>query len=114
VATHCPVFLFYEDMLFAYSRRLFNGASETEFSPSAPMTRRMIVTALHRLASEPAAGGANAFSDAESGKYYDDAILRATSEGIISGYGNGLFGPDGNSCASLWRCCSCATRIARV
>jgi hypothetical protein len=87
---------FYEDMMFVYGRGLFKGTSAAEFSPSAPMTRGMIVTVLYRMASEPAVSGANAFSDVANGKYYADAIAWAASVGIIDGYGDGLFGPDDN------------------
>jgi len=38
---------------FAYSRGLFKGTSDTEFSPDATMTRGMFVTVLGRLAGVP-------------------------------------------------------------
>ncbi|MDR1328497.1 MAG: S-layer homology domain-containing protein, partial [Oscillospiraceae bacterium] len=33
-------------------------------------------------------------SDVVSGKYYTEAVAWAEGEGIVDGYGNGLFGPE--------------------
>ncbi|MDR1328324.1 MAG: S-layer homology domain-containing protein, partial [Oscillospiraceae bacterium] len=85
---------FYEDVMFAYSRGLMTGTSARKFSPDAPMARGMIVTVLHRLEAEPAARGATTFSDVADGKYYTGAVAWAEAEGIVDGYGNGLFGPE--------------------
>ncbi|MDR1329105.1 MAG: S-layer homology domain-containing protein, partial [Oscillospiraceae bacterium] len=85
---------FYEDVMFAYRRGLMTGTSARKFSPDAPMARGMIVTVLHRMESEPAARGATTFSDVADGKYYTEAVAWAEAEGIVDGYGNGLFGPE--------------------
>jgi hypothetical protein len=80
--------------MFAYSRGLMTGTSAAKFSPDAPMARGMIGTVLHRMESEPAARGAATFSDVADGKYYTGAVAWAEGEGIVDGYGNGLFGPE--------------------
>jgi hypothetical protein len=85
---------FYEDVMFAYSRGLMTGTSARKFSPDAPMTRGMIVTVSHRMESEPAARRATTFGDVADGKYYTEAVAWAEGEGIVDGYGNGLFGPE--------------------
>mgnify|MGYP004701628365 FL=1 len=77
---------------FCASRELFKGIGEGQFAPNAPMTRAMFATVLHRLAGAPAASGAAGFRDVADGKWYTDAILWGQSTGIITGYGNGLFG----------------------
>ena len=71
---------------------LFTGTSDTTFSPGVPMTRSMLTTVLWRLAGEPAAAAAAAFSDVERGQWYTDAVAWASEEGVVTGYGNGLFG----------------------
>ena len=71
---------------------LMSGTSGTTFSPDTAMTRSMLATVLYRLAGSPAVTGTDAFTDTSDGAWYSDAVLWASQEGIISGYGNGLFG----------------------
>jgi hypothetical protein len=53
----------------------------------------MLVTILWRLEHAPGAAGV-AFTDVPLGQWYTDAVAWASANGIVSGYGNGLFGPD--------------------
>ena len=71
---------------------LMSGTSGTTFSPDTAMTRSMLATVLYRLAGSPAVTGSDTFTDTADGAWYSDAVLWASQEGIISGYGNGLFG----------------------
>ena len=78
---------------FASSHQLFNGTTETSFSPNVTMTRGMLAVVLHNLENNPE-GAANAeFSDVGT-DYYANAVDWAAEEGIISGYGDGNFGPN--------------------
>ena len=85
---------FYDAVRYAVEKELFNGTSETTFAPNADMTRAMLVTVLHRLEGRPAVTGTNSFSDVKSGEWYTDAVIWATANGIVGGYGNDLFGTD--------------------
>ena len=76
---------------FAYSHGLFNGTSETTFTPNAPMTRGMLAVVLHNLADNPKADKTAGFSDV-NGEYFAEAVAWAAEAGIISGYGDGQFG----------------------
>lgn len=80
---------------FVVERGLFNGTSETKFSPDAPMTRAMLVTVLHRLAGSPTVTGGTAFPDVPAGQWYTDAVAWASGRGIVNGTGTG-FAPNGN------------------
>lgn len=71
---------------------LMSGTSTTTFSPDGTMTRAMLATTLYREAGSPAVTGTDAFSDTQAGAWYEDAVLWASQEGVVSGYGNGLFG----------------------
>ena len=71
---------------------LMSGTSTTTFSPDRTMTRAMLATTLYREAGSPAVTGADTFSDTQAGAWYEDAVLWASQEGVVSGYGNGLFG----------------------
>ena len=71
---------------------LMSGTSDAQFSPSGTMTRAMLAQTLYRAAGSPAVSGSDAFTDTQADAWYADAVLWATREGIISGYGGGLFG----------------------
>ena len=83
---------FYEAVEFVCSNGLFNGTNDTLFSPDMPMTRAMLVTVLYRLEGEPVVTGTNSFEDVESGLWYADAVIWASNNSIVAGYGDGLFG----------------------
>lgn len=78
---------------FTAARELFNGTSDTTFSPDATMTRSMLVTVLHRLEDTPAAQNAG-FADVPDGQWYTSAVGWANAKGIVQGTGTG-FMPDG-------------------
>ena len=73
---------------------LMQGVSETRFAPEAAVTRGMIVTVLYRHAGAPAFVGKAGFSDVAEGAWYRDAVEWAAEAGLITGYGDGRFGPD--------------------
>jgi hypothetical protein len=84
---------FYDAVRFVYENGLMVGTGDTAFSPRADTSRGMIVTILYRLEGTPAAG-ANIFSDVAAGMYYTDAVAWAAENKIVSGYGDGKFGPE--------------------
>ena len=74
---------------------LMSGTSAATFAPNDTMTRSMLATTLYRAAGSPSVSGSDAFTDTQEGAWYADAVLWASQEGVISGYGNGLFGTNG-------------------
>ena len=84
---------FYDAVEYVYKNDVMNGTGETTFSPNLPMSRGMVVTALHRLAGEED-GYAAEFSGVAEGQYYSRAVDWASTWGIVEGYGNGKFGPN--------------------
>ena len=71
---------------------LMSGTSATTFAPEGTMTRAMLATTLYRAAGSPAVSGSDSFTDTADGAWYADAVLWASQRGVISGYGNNLFG----------------------
>ena len=71
---------------------IMDGVGDNRFDPEGVFTRAQLATVLYRLAGEPAVRGEDGFTDTEPGKWYSDAVLWASQEGIVGGYGNGLFG----------------------
>lgn len=84
----------FDSIYYVYVNGLFSGTSKTNFTPGGDMTRGMLVTVLHRLEGFPAITSHNIFSDVPGNSWYKDAIIWAYSNNIVSGYGNGKFGPD--------------------
>lgn len=83
-----------ESVQYCLSNGLMNGVSDTSFEPSGTMTRAMLATALYRQTGSPQVTGGDSFSDTDDGQWYSDAICWAEQKGIITGYGNGIFGTD--------------------
>ena len=73
---------------------LMSGTSDTAFDPEGTMTRAMLAQALYRAAGSPAVSGSDSFTDTQKGAWYADAVLWASQQGVVSGYGDGLFGVD--------------------
>ena len=78
---------------YVVSKGLMQGVSADRFAPNAATTRAMIVTILYRLEGEPAVTGANPFDDVKDGQWYTNAVIWANQNGIVKGYGDGVFGP---------------------
>ena len=83
---------YYDAVAFVSANELFTGTGAASFSPDTAMTRAMLVTVLYRLEGEPAVSGANGFMDVASGQWYTNAVIWASENGIVSGYGGSLFG----------------------
>lgn len=71
---------------------LMSGTGNTTFSPDTSTSRAMLAAILYRASGSPAVTEDAGFSDVASDAYYADAANWAAENGIISGYGNGLFG----------------------
>jgi uncharacterized repeat protein (TIGR02543 family) len=83
---------------FVTKRELFLGTGGGTFSPENKMTRAMFATVIGRLYErsygEIGAPDTQAFTDCDYSAYYARYVEWAVANGIIAGYGNGLFGPD--------------------
>ena len=71
---------------------LMSGTSTNTFDPEGTMTRAMLATTLYRAAGTPSVSGSDSFTDTADGAWYADAVLWASQQGVVGGYGNGLFG----------------------
>lgn len=71
---------------------LMAGTSDTTFAPEGTLTRAMLAAILYRMSGTPAVSAPPAFSDAETGAWYSDAVAWAAETGVISGYNSGTFG----------------------
>ena len=86
-----------DNILFATSRGLLYGTSDTTFSPNTGMTRGMFVTALGRLADiNPDSYKTGKFTDVKADAYYAPYANWAAQNGIVEGVTVTTFAPDTN------------------
>ena len=70
-----------------------NGTGNDEFSPNISTTRGMIVIILYRLEGSPEVENST-FTDVANTEYYAKAVAWGEANGIVKGYGEGIFGPN--------------------
>lgn len=86
---------YYNAVMWAVDEHITTGTGATTFSPDKPCSRAQAVTFLWRAAGSPTPKStANPFSDVKAGTYYYNAVLWAVENGITSGMGKGMFGPE--------------------
>lgn len=81
-----------EAIVYCREHGLMNGTSSTTFEPESTLTRAMLATVLYRAANSPAVTGTDSFTDTVEGSWYSNAVLWASQQGLVGGYGGGIFG----------------------
>lgn len=91
-----PENAWYRDAVsYCVEHDLMSGTGEKTFSPDADMSRAMLATVLYHMAGNPQVdAGGQPFPDVAQGSWYFNAASWAKATGVISGYGDGTFGPD--------------------
>ena len=85
----------YDAIIWAYNAGVTLGKTATTFAPNDSITRAEIVTMVYRYSGSPTVSGVPNFTDAASvGEWARDAIIWATSVGVVNGYTDGSFGPN--------------------
>ena len=94
--TDVPEDAWYKEAVdYVYANGLMSGTSATTFAPNMLLSRAMITQVVHNLEDNPVAEQ-GVFTDVAAGAWYADAVDWAAGEEIVSGYGNGKFGPEDN------------------
>ena len=89
--------VWYEDAVgYVYRHDLMTGYSDNLFGPANNLTRAQLCQIVYNMEGQPAATGSSAFTDVADGAWYADAVTWAASQGVVDGYGGGLFGPEDN------------------
>ncbi|QNL45361.1 S-layer homology domain-containing protein [Oscillibacter hominis] len=86
----------YDAVKYAVEKGLFNGTTDTTFSPDATMTRGMLVTVLYRLEGSPAVAASASFSDVAADSYCAKAVAWASANSIVNGFTEDTFAPNSN------------------
>ncbi len=85
---------FYDAVMFVYEKKIMVGTSDTTFSPYGTATRGMMAAIIWRMEGSPKAEYSGTLKDVPKDSYYAEAVKWTMQQGIFSGYGGGLFGPD--------------------
>lgn len=99
---------YHDGVHYCVEHGLMMGTSQTTFAPNTVTTRGMIVTILWRLEGSPIVGASLDYDDVKAEDWYGEAVRWADSVGVVTGYGNGKFGPNDTitreqMAAMLWR-----------
>ena len=84
---------YYNAVKFNYEKGMIKGTTDTTFDPNGDLTRGMLVTILWRMEGNPKVT-TNQFTDVGKDVWYSTAVNWAANNRIVSGYGNGKFGPN--------------------
>lgn len=81
-------------VMYCREHNLMAGIGNNQFAPESNLTRAQLATVLYRIEGAPAVTGTDAFTDTPDGAWYSDAVLWASQQELVNGYGGGLFGPN--------------------
>lgn len=84
---------YYDAAYYMYRQGYMTGLSPTKFGPSAQISRAQFTTILYRMSGSPQIAYSSVFPDVPNGQFYTNAVLWANKVGVVTGYGNGKFGP---------------------
>jgi hypothetical protein len=93
---------------YVIEKQLMTGVGDNQFDPDGTLTRGMLAQILYNQAGKPAVTAENPFSDVGSDQWYYNAVRWAYAQGLVTGYGDGKFGPEDlvtreQLAAILWR-----------
>ena len=99
---------YYEAVRFVNENNIMSGYGDGTFAPDNNLSRAMLAQILYNNEGKPSVTGNSVFSDVLAGAWYANAVNWAAEHGIVTGYGNGAFGPDDNItreqlAVMLWR-----------
>lgn len=85
---------YYEAVRYVRDNNIMQGYSAALFAPLNELSRAQVCQILYNIADVSDVVTENEFDDVRSGMWYTDAISWAAAQNIVSGYGDGTFGPD--------------------
>jgi hypothetical protein len=85
---------YHDGVHYCMEKGLMLGYGHGKFGPSDPLTRGMAVQILYNEAGRPAVSGSSPFDDVSGEKYYAKAVVWASGNGLVNGFGDGTFRPD--------------------
>ena len=87
---------YHEAVDYVLVNGLMSGYGNGVFGPNDHLSRAQLCQILYNKEGRPAVTGSSVFIDITDGAWYADAVTWAAENGIVGGYGGGLFGPEDN------------------
>ena len=88
---------FYKACIWGNENHIVEGYKDGTFGPQIVCAKKHAVTFLWRLAGKPDPVNARSkFSDVKKSDYFYNATIWASEKGILAGYSDGTFKPDGD------------------
>ena len=85
---------YYDAVSYAVDNGFMAGVGEGTFAPDATLTRAQLSQMLYALEGAPEVTGSAGFTDVAGNAWYAKAVNWAAEQKLVSGYGDGTFGPD--------------------
>ena len=85
---------YYNAVRFVNENNLMGGYGNGLFGVNDNLSRVQLAQILYNKEGKPLVSDGNSFSDVDTGAWYTNAVTWAAANGIVSGYGNGMFGPN--------------------
>ena len=85
---------YYEAVRFVSENGLMGGYGGSLFGPNDNLSRGQLAQILYNHTGRPVIRTSSTFTDVDPDVWYSTAVSWAVSEGIVSGYGDGCFGPN--------------------
>ncbi len=89
-----PTEWYHDGVHYCLDESIMHGYGNGSFGPGDTTTRAMMAQIFYNMEGRPAAQTENSYSDVNSGAWYAGAVRWATQEGVMEGYGHGIFGPE--------------------
>lgn len=87
---------FFQAVKHVFERGIMVGTSDTTFEPQSSVTRGQVVQMLYNLEGQPTVTGEDGFTDVQSKDWWYNAVVWASQNEVVSGYGDGTFQPKRN------------------
>lgn len=85
---------YYDAVRFVSEHKLMSGYGDGRFGPDDALSRAQLAQILYHAENKPVTAGGSSFADVADGQWCSSAIAWAAGTGIVTGYGDGNFGPN--------------------
>ena len=87
---------YWDAVAYVYRHDIMAGYGDNLFGPNDDLSRAQLCQIVYNMEGQPTVTGGSAFTDVADSAWYADAVSWAAENGIVGGYGGGLFGPEDN------------------
>lgn len=85
---------YYDAVKFVSEQKLMNGVGNNLFAPQSNLSRAQLAQILYNKEGKTTVTDNSNFTDVPADQWYTSAVIWANKQGVVGGYGNGLFGPN--------------------